>query len=88
MHRLAPVTISDLAALARLDPDGARRRVLDALREAGANHQAAARALGTSVRGLYRWIDNLGLWRDVDGLKRELGLPRRPRPPRRGERTG
>jgi transposase len=58
----------EIGQLVTLDPIQARERVLDALRGAGMHRRAAAEALGCTVQTLLRWIEALGLGREVARL--------------------
>ena len=51
-------------------------RILDALREAGGNRSAAARALGIGRRTLYNKMEKLGIhpaWGDPGGFPKRMG---------------
>lgn len=70
---------SEMGALIRVDPEAAKKRILDALREADGNRVKAAEVMGlTHERSLYRWIQKLKLWEEVDRIgKRRFGAARK-----------
>lgn len=66
--------LSEIGALAIALPETAREKIRAALRENTGNTTHAAAALGVSHRHLCRLIDELGLARDVDAIRRDLGV--------------
>lgn len=66
--------MSVIGALAVAEPEMARDRIRQAMRENGGNTTHAAGALRVSHRHLCRLIDELGLNPDVDKIRRELGV--------------
>lgn len=80
------MSISHLGALILTDPDAARNKIKKAILEARGNRKAAADALGTTHRSLYRYIERLQLWSAIDQMVAEHGFPGREGPPRMSER--
>lgn len=79
--------ITRIGALIHTDPEAAKREILRALHEAQGDRAAAARALGQATpRSLYRWIERLGMWAEVDALVAEHGFTAIPGPPRSRDR--
>jgi transcriptional regulator with GAF, ATPase, and Fis domain len=79
--------ITRIGALIHTDRDAAKQEILRVLREARGDRAAAAHALGQSTpRSLYRWIERLGMWPEVDALIAEHGFPAIPGPPRSRDR--
>ena len=75
-------SITQLAALAAIDPERAVLAILDALEQGEGRRDRAARVLGVSQRTLYRWIGQLDAWDRIDAHLDALGHPRLPGPPR------
>lgn len=75
------MTLHEIGALIRTDPELAKTKILDALRATDGNRERAARVLGAGARSLYRWIERLGIWSEVDAIREPL-----PAPPRSRER--
>jgi hypothetical protein len=73
--------LTSVGAFIVADPPRARAAILDALQQAQGNRPNAARILCADVRTLYRWIDRLELWPEVDGLGFEVPEGGRPRGP-------
>ena len=80
------MSISLLGALIHSHPDEARAKILAAIQDAKGNRKHAAEALGTTHRSLYRFIERLRLWGEIDRLIRREGYPLREGPPRSTER--
>jgi len=75
--------LSLMGALIHTDPENAKQRIRDALIAAKGDRNEAAKAFGlTSPRSLYRWIERLGMWPEVDALMSEHGFAMLPGPPR------
>jgi transcriptional regulator with GAF, ATPase, and Fis domain len=82
------MSISPFGALICTDPAAARKRILDALTAARGDRSRAARALGLATpRTLYRWIERLSMWPEVDALINERGFDKLPAPPRTRDRA-
>lgn len=75
-----------IRALMRIDPAKARESVLTELESEECNLAKVAAKFEVSVRSVYRWIDDLGLWVDIDRLCERKGWHREPGPPRRSSR--
>jgi len=80
------MSISLLGALIHTDPEGAKKRILDAIIQTSGDRKAAAVVLGTTHRSLYRFIERLHLWDSIDRLIEENGFPKVIGPPRAAER--
>lgn len=83
--------LSEFGALIIVNPDEARRRILDAIDEAKGNRTRAAEALDAPLRTFHNWLDRLDLWPEVDRLCHSRGYDVHPGPTRkprtRGSRT-
>lgn len=66
--------MSVLGALAIAEPEMARDRIRQAMRENQGNTTRAAEVLRVSHRHLCRLIDELGMSLDVDRIRHELGV--------------
>lgn len=63
--------------------DEAKSSILEALRGADGNRDIAAERLGTSLRTLYRWIQELRMYEDIDKAYAAWGFERFNGPPRK-----
>ncbi len=79
--KLTVMSLHEIGALIRAKPDEARTKILDALRAANGNRRRASLALGAGPRSIYRWIEKLELWDEVDEIREPL-----PAPPRAKDR--
>ncbi|HZC31273.1 MAG TPA: helix-turn-helix domain-containing protein [Gaiellaceae bacterium] len=79
------MSISEFGALAQIQPDEVKRRILTAIESERGNRRAAAKALGITHRMLYRMIGKLSLWGDIDRLVKRNSFPRTAGPPRTAE---
>jgi transcriptional regulator with GAF, ATPase, and Fis domain len=68
------------------NPALARQRLLKAFEDAHGRRDEAARALGASVRSVYRWLNRLDAWDALDTLMEKKGYERIPGPPRTRDR--
>lgn len=75
------MSLHPIGALIQCEPAAAKAKILGALREANGNRAKAAKLLGAGDRSLYRWIERLEIWTDVDAIREPL-----PAPPRARER--
>jgi len=80
------MSISLLGALLHTHPDEARMKIKAAIVAARGNRKAAAAALGTTHRSLYRYIERLRMWDEIDRLITDHGFPEREGPPRTSEK--
>lgn len=55
-----------------VDRAGAQRTILDAVNEANGLYPEAAKALGCSLTVLYKWIEQLGIGQQADGMRATL----------------
>jgi hypothetical protein len=78
--------LSTLGALIVADPASAKKRIMHALLRARCDRVAAAIELETTYRSLYRYIDRLQLWPDIDQMIAENNFPVLRGPPRMHER--
>lgn len=76
------MSISKIGAMIHTDPDGVKKQILDALIAAKGDRGKAAKALGTTSRSFYRYIERLHLWEIVDTLTEAHGFEKIPGPPR------
>jgi DNA-binding NtrC family response regulator len=81
---MARVTV--LGALVRNVPEEARNQIRAAVREHDGNVTHAADALEISHRMMLRWIVDLGIQRDIDLIRKELG--KEPGVPTRRRKKG
>lgn len=75
------MSLHEIGALIQREPATAKAKILDALREANGNRSKAAKLLSAGDRSLYRWIERLEIWSEVDAIREPL-----PAPPRARER--
>jgi DNA-binding NtrC family response regulator len=80
------MSISHLGALVLSKPEEAKALILDALRESGGDRSKAADKLKTTHRSLYRHIERLRMWDEIDALMREQRFPLVPGPPRAADK--
>jgi hypothetical protein len=78
--------ISVLGATCITDPDSAKAAILSALTKSRGDRGKAAKALETTQRNLYRVIDRLAIWGDIDKLVADRGFPIIPGPLRSNAR--
>ena len=71
------MSLHEIGALIRCNPQLAKRKILDAISEANGNRERAARILRAGPRSLYRWIERLEIWSDVDAITDPLPAPPR-----------
>lgn len=62
------MSISNLGALVHLDSAEAQKRILEAITQVEGNRKQAAEILKTTHRSLYRHIEKLKLWEQIDAL--------------------
>ena len=75
-----------IVELFTVDPPEARRQLLKQLDKAKGNRTLAARRIGVDKRTMFRWLDKLNLWQDLDKLCSEKGYDI-AKPARRGTGT-
>lgn len=80
------MSISMFGAMIHSHPEEARAKILAAIKDAGGNRKQAAEALGTTHRSLYRFIERLRLWSEIDRMVADNGFPEREGPPRSSDR--
>lgn len=76
------MSISRIGALIHTDRDAAKTLILDAFELAQGDRGATAAALKTTLRTLYRLIERLDLWDDIDRITDEKGFAKVPGPQR------
>lgn len=76
------MSISSFRALLISDPTEAKRLILEALRKSEGDRKIAAEKLRVTHRSLYRFINRLGMWDEIDALIKKHSFPRVPGPPR------
>lgn len=60
---------TDIGPVVSQKPDEATEQILKAFRSEGANAVLAAKRLGVSTRGFHRYVEQLGIKRQVDAMR-------------------
>jgi len=78
--------MTTFGAKVTLDREGAIRELLGAYVKAAGNRRRTAELLGLKERNLYRWIERLDLWDQLDKVAKDSELEIWPGAPRTSER--
>lgn len=64
-----PYRLTELGLLVLSKPEDAKKKILKAFKQNGANLPHAAKALGISLSSLNRHVENLGIKKEVDAIR-------------------